>query len=84
VAARVWLWNYSVKIHRTDVPSCFVAGRALPVANFGGLRMQDGLLLHYDEQTLKLGEVGPLCRSVMYALETPPELTEDDDLAGVY
>jgi len=40
--------------------------------------MQDGAI-KYDEQT-KLGEVGRFARSVMY---TVPEITEDDDLAGI-
>ena len=40
--------------------------------------MQDGSV-KYDEKT-KLGEVGRFARSVMYAV---PEVTEDDDLAGV-
>lgn len=40
--------------------------------------MQDGAI-KYDEHT-KLGEVGRYARSVMYAI---PEVTEEDDLAGV-
>jgi putative ABC transport system ATP-binding protein len=40
--------------------------------------MQDGAV-KYDEQT-KLGEVGRYARSIMYSV---PEITEDDDLAGV-
>ncbi len=40
--------------------------------------MQDGAV-KYDEKT-KLGEVGRYARSVMYAV---PEITEEDDLAGV-
>lgn len=40
--------------------------------------MQDGAI-KYDEYT-KLGEVGRYARSVMYAI---PEVTEEDDLAGV-